>query len=130
MGEQAPGLARLHQVLICVEDVRRAARFYRDALGLRLLFEAPPNLAFFDCGGVRLMLAPAEGRLRPGGTVLYFGVDDIHHMRRTLAARGVSFRGEPHRIATLADREVWLAEFADGEGNTFALISEPPLRAA
>jgi methylmalonyl-CoA/ethylmalonyl-CoA epimerase len=108
-------------------DIDRAVRFYRDALGLPFLFAAPPRLAFFDCAGVRLMLSTPEPGFDHPGSVLYFAVDDIRHARETLASRGVSFRTEPHKIATLADREVWLAEFQDTEGNTLALMSEPPL---
>jgi hypothetical protein len=48
-------------------------------------------------------------------------------MHDTLRSRGVAFRTEPQKIATLADREVWLADFEDTEGNTLALMSEPKL---
>ena len=95
--------------------------------GLPFLFAAPPRLAFFDCAGVRLMLSTPEPAFDRPGSVLYFAVDDIHHARETLASRGVSFQSEPHKIATLADREVWLADFQDTEGNTLALMSEPRL---
>ena len=120
------GLGRLHQVSMLVQDVGRAVRFYRDVLGLPFLFEAPPRLAFFDCAGVRLMLSTPEPGFDHPGSVLYFGVDDIQAAWRLLAARGVVFGTEPHKIATLADREVWLADFQDTEGNTLALMSEPP----
>lgn len=121
------GLSRIHQVSMRARDIERAVRFYRDTLGLPFLFVAPPSLAFFDCNGVRLMLStPAPGFDHPG-SVLYFAVDDITQMHETLASRGVAFRTEPHKIATLADREVWLADFEDTEGNTLALMSEPKL---
>jgi methylmalonyl-CoA/ethylmalonyl-CoA epimerase len=108
-----------------VHDVDRAVRFYRDALGVPFLFAAPPRLAFFDCGGVRLMLSTPETGFDHPGSVLYFAVDDIKEAHDALQARGVVFSGEPHKIATLADREVWLAEFRDTEGNSLALMSEP-----
>ena len=123
----ADGLSRIHQISMRAHDIDRAVRFYRDALGLPFLFAAPPRLAFFDCAGVRLMLSTPEPGFDHPGSVLYFAVDDIRHARQTLASRGVSFRSEPHKIATLADREVWLAEFQDTEGNTLALMSEPRL---
>ena len=123
----APGLSRLHQIALPVHDTDRAVAFYRDLLGLRLLFTAPPGLAFFDCDGVRLMLSPpAPGHERPG-SVLYFAVDDIAATHTALEARGVVFSEAPHKIATLADREVWLASFTDTEGNPLALMSEPRL---
>lgn len=123
----AVGLSRIHQISMRVHDVDRAVRFYRDALGLPFLFAAPPRLAFFDCDGVRLMLSTPEPGFDHPGSVLYFAVDDIVASHAALTARGVTFGSAPHKIATLADREVWLAEFQDSEGNTLALMSEPRL---
>ena len=124
----AGGISRIHQISMRAYDIERAVRFYRDALGLPFLFAAPPRMAFFDCDGVRLMLSTPEPSFDHPGSVLYFAVDDIQQMRDTLTARGIAFRTEPHKIATLADREVWLADFEDTEGNTLALMSEPRLR--
>jgi methylmalonyl-CoA/ethylmalonyl-CoA epimerase len=121
----ATGLGRLRQISMRAQDVDRAVRFYRDVLGVPFLFAVPPRLAFFDCDGVRLMLSTPEPGFDHPGSVLYFAVDDIQTMYDTLKTRGVPFKGEPHRIATLADREVWLAEFSDTEGNALALMSEP-----
>jgi methylmalonyl-CoA/ethylmalonyl-CoA epimerase len=121
------GLSRIHQISMRAHDVERAVRFYRDALGLPFLFSAPPALAFFDCGGVRLMLTRPEPAFDHPGSILYFAVDDIRVMHDMLQSRGVPFRNPPHTNATLADREVWLADFEDSEGNTLALMSEPPL---
>lgn len=122
-----PGLSRIHQIAQRVHDTDRATTFYRDVLGLPFLFAAPPNLAFFDCAGVRLMLSPPSPGFDHPASVLYFAVDDIQVTHRALAARGVAFTSAPAKIATLADREVWLAAFADTEGNPLALMSEPRL---
>ncbi len=119
------GIGRIHQISMRAHNIERAVRFYRDALGLPLLFTAPPGLAFFNCGGVRLMLSPPEPEFDHPGSVLYFYVDNIAESHRQLASRGVTFRSAPHKIATLADREVWLADFDDTEGNVLALMSEP-----
>jgi methylmalonyl-CoA/ethylmalonyl-CoA epimerase len=120
------GLTRIRQIAVIARDVPRATRFYRDVLGMPLLFEAPPGLAFFDCGGVRLMLSPPEGTdTAAASSILYYDVPDIHAAYDTLAARGVQFEGAPHRVAVLADRDVWLAELRDTEGNRLALMSEP-----
>ena len=121
------GIGRIHQISMRARDVDRAVRFYRDALGLPFLFAAPPRLAFFDCGGVRLMLSTPEPDFDHPGSILYFSVEDIRQAHETLATRGVTFRSQPHKIATLADREVWLADFEDSEGNVLALMSEPRL---
>jgi methylmalonyl-CoA/ethylmalonyl-CoA epimerase len=122
-----PELGRIHQIAQPIHDIDRAVTFYREALGLPFLFAAPPNLAFFDCGGVRLMLSPPSPGHDHPGSVLYFAVGDILAAHAALAARGVAFSEPPKKIATLPDREVWLAAFADTEGNPLALMSEPRL---
>ena len=71
-----------------------------------------------------MLSTPDPGFDHPG-SIVYFAVEDIRQMHQTLKARGVAFRSEPHRIATLADREVWLADFEDTEGNLLALMAEP-----
>ena len=123
----ASGLSRIHQISMRAHDIDRAVRFYRDTLGLPFLFAAPPGLAFFDCSGVRLMLSMPEPAFDHPGSVVYFAVEDIRAMYDALKSRGVAFRTEPHKIATLADREVWLVDFEDTEGNTLALMAEPRL---
>jgi methylmalonyl-CoA/ethylmalonyl-CoA epimerase len=122
-----PALGRIHQIAQPVHDIDRAVAFYRDTLGLPFLFAAPPSLAFFDCDGVRLMLSPPSPGHDHPGSVLYFAVDDIQAAHDALAARGVAFSDPPRKIATLPDREVWLAAFADTEGNSLAVMSEPRL---
>lgn len=121
------GLRRIRQIAVTVRDLERAVTFYRDTLGMTLLFRAPPGLAFFDCGSVRLMLALPEGGEAPAGnSIIYYGVDDIREGHATLAGRGVRFVGVPHLIARLADHDLWLAEFRDSEDNALALMSEVP----
>ena len=120
------GLSRIGQVSMTARDLDRAVRFYRDTLGLPFLFTAPPRLAFFDCQGVRLLLdVPVDKEFDHPGSILFFAVDDIGQMHRQLVSRGVEFRKEPHLIARLPDREVWMAFFDDTEGNTLALMAEP-----
>jgi predicted enzyme related to lactoylglutathione lyase len=125
MTTTSTGLSKLAQIALTVRQPDRAVAFYRDALGVPLLFQAPPNLAFFNLDGVRLMIAPVEGEFEPPGSILYFAVDDIRTKHQELVARGVRFKTEPHMVAKLPDREVWLADFEDGEGNTLALMAEP-----
>lgn len=118
-------LGPLLQISMNAHDIPRATAFYRDQLGVRFLFEVPPKMAFFDCGGVRLMLSlPEEAQYDHPGSILYFRVADIHAAHAALAARGVRFVTEPHRIARMPDHELWLADFRDSEGNTLALMSE------
>lgn len=119
------GLSTVGQISLSVKDLGRAVAFWRDRLGARFLFQAPPSLAFFDLDGVRLMLAPPE---RPeddhAASVLYFRVDDIMVARAELAERGVSFEDEPHVIADLGSHELWMTFFRDSEDNLLALMSE------
>lgn len=118
-------LRRIGQIAVTVQDIERAVQFYGDTLGLRLLFRAPPGLAFFDCGGVRLMLSRPEGTAELKATApMYYVVDDIGAARGTLAARGVKFIQDPHVIARMPDHDLWLAFFNDSEGNLLALMSE------
>lgn len=121
------GISRLGQIAINAKDVDRAAAFYQDVLGLKLLFKAPPGLAFFDCGGVRLMLDRAE---KPEfdhlSSVLYFTVPDIHTSYRKLKDSGVTFEGEPHLIAKMPAHDLWMTFFRDSEGNLMSLMSEVP----
>ena len=116
-------LHRIGQIAVVVGDVDRAVRFYRDTLGLRLLFQAPPGLAFFECGGVRLMLGLREGA-DTGTSIIYYAVDDIQRAYTTLMARGVRFVGQPHIVARMPDHDLWLAECRDSEGNVLALMCE------
>ena len=118
------GLTRIGQVAVPVADIDRAVAFYRDVLGMRFLFQAPPGLGFFDCGGVRLMLdAPARAQAG-SGSVLYYVVGDLQAAFKTLSARGVAFEAKPHLVAKMPDHELWMAFLKDSEGNTLALMSE------
>ena len=119
-------LNRIGQIAVNVKDVERATRFYRDTLGLRLLFTVP-KMAFFDCGGIRLMLSlPEEPRFDHPGSILYYQVADITATHAALAARGVQFEQGPHFVAKLDTADLWLAFFQDSEGNFLGLMAEVP----
>ena len=119
------GLNEIGQIALTISDLDKAVAFYRDRLGLKHLFSAPPGLAFFACGSVRLMLSRPE---KPGdggaGAVLYFKVADIDLAHRALAGRGVSFEAEPHLVARMPDHELWMAFFRDPDRNLLALMCE------
>jgi methylmalonyl-CoA/ethylmalonyl-CoA epimerase len=119
---------QIGQISMNARDVDRATTFYADTLGLKLLFRAG-HMSFFDCGGIRLMVAKAEKpEFDHPGSVIYFKVDDIDQRFRALQARGLAFIDTPHLIARLADHELWMVFFNDTEGNTLALMSERPLQ--
>lgn len=120
------GLSEIGQIALSMRDVARATVFYRDVLGLKFLFSAPPGLAFFAAGSVRLMLSAGEnaGEKSSANSTLYFKVGDIHAVQRELTARGGSFERQPHCIAKLPDHDLWMTFLRDPEGNLIGLMSE------
>ncbi len=124
------GLAQIGQINIPVHDLPRAIRFYREALGMNFLFEVP-KMAFFDCDGIRLLLAlpEGEGTDHPSST-LYFKVEDVRRSTEALRERGVTITEEPGLIAEMPDHDLWMSFFQDTEGNVHSLMSEvrPPAR--
>jgi catechol 2,3-dioxygenase-like lactoylglutathione lyase family enzyme len=109
--------------IINVLDPARATAFYRDTLGLPLLFTAG-NLSFFDCGGVRLILTRAEkSEFDPS---VLFAVPDIVSAHREMLSRGARFEDQPHLIAKLPTHDLWMTFFRDSEENLLALMCEMP----
>ncbi|NIP56770.1 MAG: VOC family protein [Gemmatimonadetes bacterium] len=117
---------RIRQIALTVEDVERATAFYRDRLGMPHLFSAG-RMAFFDCDGVRLMLALPEDEVPAASSILYFATEGIADAHRSLVERGVAFRDEPHVVHRDDKHELWMTFFEDGEGNLHALIEEVPV---
>lgn len=117
-------LSQIGQIAVTVKDVRRARDFYRDKLGLTFLFEDGVRLAFFDAGGVRLMLSTPEPEHDHPSSILYFKVTDIGAHVAALTSRGVPFVGEPHIIARMPTYDLWMGFFKDSEGNTLAVYEE------
>jgi len=121
---RAVHLDRIGQIAISVSDVARSKEFYGGALGMKFLFDAGP-MAFYQCGEVRLMIgAGNEKTVVPGGTILYFRVDDIHAMHTLLEEKDVYFFSEPHLVAKMPDHDLWMAFFRDPDGYTIGLMSE------
>lgn len=120
--------ATVGQVLIPVTDLDRAVAFYRDALGARFLFTAPPQMAFFQIGSTRLLVGVPEAGSDVGrGSMIYFQVPDIERAHRTLSERGVAFAAPPALVHRDARMELWLAPFDDPDGNPLALMTERDL---
>lgn len=121
------GLAAIEQIAVNAHDIERAVGFYRDKLGMKLLFAVPPNLAFFDCNGIRLMLSlPAKPEFDHPGSIIYFHVEDIEQAAETLSARGVKFEEQPAFVANMGTYDLWLAAFRDSENNLLGLMSHVP----
>jgi len=112
------------QIAINCHDLKRATEFYRDTLGMRMLYEFP-GLAFFDCGGVRLMLAePEKKEFDHPASIIYYRVSDIQQSARTLTDKGVALEHEPRIIAKMPDHDLWMFFVRDSEGNLIGLMSE------
>jgi methylmalonyl-CoA/ethylmalonyl-CoA epimerase len=126
-----PTLNQIGQIFVNVKDLDRAIEFYRDILGMTFLFQAPPNMAFFDCGGIRLMLGIADRPdLNHPASIIYYKVEDIERVYEVFNARGVEFIVKPHLVAPMPTYDLWLADFKDSEGNILALMSEVPREVA
>jgi methylmalonyl-CoA/ethylmalonyl-CoA epimerase len=112
------------QIAIVAKDIERATAFYRDVLGLRLLMNAP-NMAFFECGGVRLYLGSGQGTEdQPASQSIYFRTGDISGLLQNLKDKGVSIHQEPHVIARMPDHDLWLMWVRDSEGNLLGVMEE------
>lgn len=125
-GSNAFGLDRIGQIAVTVHDVPQAVAFYRDVLGMQFLSEAA-NMAFFQCGDIRLMLGvPEAPELDHPASVIYYSVDDIPKAYETLTSRGVLFETPPHLVAKMGEVDLWMGFFRDVDGNLLALMSEVP----
>ena len=121
-------LNQIGQIAIRVKDLDRAVAFYRDTLGVAFLFQAP-QLAFFRCGEVRLMLSrPEKPEFDHPASIIYYKVDDLDATCASLTVRGVTLESEPHLIAKMPDHDLWMAFCRDSEDNLLGLMCEkrPP----
>jgi predicted enzyme related to lactoylglutathione lyase len=127
MNQREMSLDQIGQISVNVRNLKRAVEFYQQQLGMKHLFTVPDRMAFFDCGGIRLMLAVAErADLDHPSSILYFKVPDIEEACEVLSERGVHFETKPALVAPMATYDLWLAEFHDTEENVLALMSERP----
>src|SRR6476659_3001956 len=109
MGKTNLADATVTQLLIPIDDFERGVAFYRDVLGLPLLFAAPPQMAFFQCGSVRLLVGVnPSGDAGARGSSLYFRVDDIEGVHATLRDSGVTFAVSPHVVHRTPQSVLWL----------------------
>ena len=112
------------QIAVNVKDVGRAVAFYKDVIGLPLLFETN-GLAFFQCGETRLLLSlPEKPEFDHPSSVLYFKVDKLERTVVSMKEAGAIFIDEPHMVGKMGNTEIWMALFKDSEGNTHAVMSE------
>ena len=118
------GITQIGQIAIRAQELERAVAFYRDMLELPFLFSTG-DLAFLQCGEVRLMLSQPETTAADHpGSIIYYKVANIQQAYDRLRNQNVRFIDEPHLIAKMADHELWMVFFYDTEGNTLALMAE------
>ena len=126
---QPVSLSRIKQIAIPVNSIDEAKAFYRDTLGMRHLFDAPPALSFFDCGGVQLMLSGPAAQGEDGDRqhpVLFYDVSDIKATHAKIESAGARTLESPRVIARMNGREIWISAVSDGQGNTVSLMSDVP----
>lgn len=107
-------------VSVSVGNLPESVRFYRDVIGLRLLFEYPDRWAEFELGRTRLALYPSEpGEVRGGEIGLL--VDDLAQEMARLKEKGVDFPCGPEKF-NLPTGSGRLARFRDPSGNKLELV--------
>src|SRR4029077_7235846 len=105
---QSISLGQIGQISVSVHDFDRAVAFYEETLGMKHLFNVPRRMAFFDCNGIRLMLAiPERPDLDRPSSILYFKVQDIEHAHEVLLSRGFNSEPEPMLVAPMATYDLW-----------------------
>lgn len=123
MGQELSLAGRgLMQVSLTCRDLERAKTFYRDVLGLPLLFEVS-GMLFFQLEGLRLMIGKEMKPGDPiGGSLLYFNAPDLDALGPALEAKGVKFVGPAQIVQQTTTHDLKLREFLDPDGNALALM--------
>jgi|SRR5471030_865867 len=115
-------LSVIGQISRTVRDIKQAEDWYGRVLGLPHLYTFG-TLAFFDCGGVRLLLSQV-GTEPTTESILYWKVDDIQIAWEELKSKGVEFIDAPHIVHRHANgTEEWMAVFKDQEGRALAIMA-------
>jgi len=123
-GSQMSELNGVMQIAIRAKNIERATAFYRDNLGLSLLMNGP-NMAFLDCGGIRIYLDANPGSSEPDeNSMVYFRTTNIDHTYAAFQNSGVTIHQLPHVIARLPGRDVWLMWIRDSESNLLGIMQE------
>ena len=86
-----------------------------------------PNMAFLECGGIRIYLDANPGSTEAGGnSLVYFRATNIDHAHATFKDSVVTIHRVPHVIVSLPERDVWLMWIRDSESNLLGIMEERP----
>ncbi len=124
-------VGKLGLVMVVVSDMERSVRFYRDVVGLKLLFHAP-NWSQFDAGSMLIGLHPQGEQVKVSPTTgmsLGIYVDDVTRTVSELKSKNARIAIEPRdepfgRWALLQDPDgynIQLVEMASGYRETHKL---------
>lgn len=116
---------KLVQAAFTVTDLGRSVAFYRDVLGLPLMFETN-GMAFFQAGEMRLMIGTNSADPPGRGTILYFDAPDVDELTPALEARGVAFDEKSEVLQRTGTHELKLSLFRDPDGNAIGLMGMVP----
>ena len=116
-------LGPIGQISRSVGNIAEAQAWYAKVLGIPHLYTFG-KLAFFDCGGTRLILSQ-EAQASSGESMIYLRVADIAKAHDELKSCGVEFINAPHMIHKHAEgTEEWMAIFKDPDGRPLGIMSQ------
>lgn len=121
-------LLGLRTTIYIVPDLTAARDWYAATFGIQPYFDEPFYVGF-EVGGFELGLMPAEGKVAqpgPGGTLAYWGVDDLDAAHAHALAHGAREVVAPNDVGG----GIAVSHVADPWGNTVGLIHNPHFDAA
>lgn len=118
-----PLISGICQIALTSADPAKLVEYYRDVLGLPVLFEAS-GMTFFQSGATRLMIGPNHHGATIGGedVTVYLEPRDWSAAEAKLEAAGVAFTHPAQIVQQAPGRELALRAFKDPEGHSMALL--------
>ncbi len=112
----------LRTVAYQVEDLERAKEWYAKVLGFEPYFDEPYYVGF-NVGGFELGLHPVEDGtpLGAGGTLVYWGVEDIEEVVKRLEELGAPIHSDIQNVG----EGILVASVIDPFGNLLGIIQNP-----